>query len=465
MTTHRLSNSFLSPTVRRIRGLAFATLALIVGFALPTGASAQSGQTGCFKINGLTTDRNSPYYTDPGTAARLWLGAANVAGSDAYPMTVQITNFSPNGTLIGSGVASINDMGYRGVGSYYSPEQVLFRCSPDSGGTMFEYFSTNGDNVTAGGTDISSKTGIDGTYTFPAPNIASRVTNLTANATVTRHWKALPFVNLDRDSQNWYLVKAKNFSRYKVDLYQCKNCGAYASNGQPIAYVAFKGGKSGNLINAGLYEGADHATNYTGWYEMWPGAINPKPSLIVRSNQTTCTVENTTPFVLFPTVSVAELERGGSRQVPITINIKCEKSFSAAWSGNRAQQTAMGIQINPANAQSAVNAGLKSAGTGVRYLLSNDYGVKSSVATGVGVTLSRPDGRAVNFLTNRYTTMGGSNDGWEPALDDAVQSGQDDNWVHYTRTINATFRAFAPGATRVTPGSYNATAEAVIQIQ
>ncbi|WP_179404581.1 fimbrial protein [Burkholderia guangdongensis] len=461
--TDRSTNRHSLPARRLLHAL-LTMLALAAGIVAPTPAFATWPTTGCFKITALTANLNSPYYTEPGTIAKRWAGAADVAGKNAYPMTVQITNFYPNGTLIGSGVASSNDLGYEGVGSY-SSEQVLFRCSPDSAGAMYEYFSTNGDNTTAGKTEISSKTGITGSYTFPSPDMAFRVTNLTTGQIVSRYWQARPLAGLDTDSQGWFLVKAKNFSQYKVDLYQCKGCGAYLSNNQPIAYVAFMGGATGSVINKGLYPGADHNTNWTGWHDTWVGAVNPQPSLIKRTGQTTCAVLNTTPFVRFPVITAAELERGGSRQMPVKIDIQCEKAFLPSWSGNQPRQTAMGILVRSANAQSAINAGLKTAGTGVRYLLSNGYGVDPSVARGVGVKLSRPDGSVVNFLTNRYTTMGGANDGWEPALDDAIRGGQDDNWVYYSRTLNATFQAFAPGQTAVTLGRYNATAEAVIQIQ
>jgi len=135
-------------------------------------------------------------------------------------------------------------------------------------------------------------------------------------------------------------------------------------------------------------------------------------------------------------------------------------------SGTATNQTALGVLVGPANAQSALNAGLTTAGTGVTYLLSDGYGTDPSVATGVGVALSRPNGTALNFLTNQYVTTGGAADGWDAVLNDATPDGPAAGGVtSYTRTIDATFRAFAPGSTPVTPGRYNATAQVIVRVQ
>lgn len=99
-------------------------------------------------------------------------------------------------------------------------------------------------------------------------------------------------------------------------------------------------------------------------------------------------------------------------------------------------------------------------------LLSDNYGTDPSVATGVGVALSRPGGTALRFLSNQYVTTGGANDGWDPVLNDASSTGSPGTGLTaYTRTINATFKAFAPGSTPVTGGSYNATAQVIVRVQ
>ncbi|MFC5429581.1 fimbrial protein [Paraburkholderia denitrificans] len=460
------ASHFLGPVIRGARQSAcVATLEFLTLTLVPGSVLAASLEKGCWKIEGETSSEHSPKYTQPGTIARYWGGATDGAGAAAHKMTVQMTSFTKDGALIGSSISSLNHLGREGLNGY-NGEQILFRCSPDSVISMHEFFSTNGDNRHAGGTDMSHEAGVPGTYRFPEKDIVSRVTNVDTGQTVTRNWLARQMSNLDTDKQGWFLVKVKNFSRYKVELFQCKTCGSESNNAlQPIAYVAFRGGANGtHVINDALAVGADHAVNTTGQPEYWPGAISPKRDLTVRTGKVTCAVRNTTPVVRFQTMSVAELESRKNVTVPITIGIQCEKAFGKPSSGTDANQTAMGIMAREENAGNANRLGLLTAGSAVSHLLSDGYG-KKNVANGVGVKLSRPNGKQMYFLTNRYVTMGGAKDGWDPVLNDATESGSDSNWNYYTRTVNATFEAFDPGKEKVTAGKYNATADVVISIQ
>ncbi|MDH6153026.1 MULTISPECIES: fimbrial protein [Paraburkholderia] len=464
-----------SPRVSR-NGL-LATLVVMSSIVVPTHASAQSTSRGCWKITSLTTNKNSNLYTDPGTVASSWTGSTDGGGKGAYPMTIQINTppFVPDGTLLASGVAPMVNLGDKGVGGY-SPEQVLFRCSPDSAGTMFEYYSTNGDNAYAGYTNVSAQSGIPETYETYYTGVVSRVTNMTTGEYVSRYWKATPLTNLDVDSQGWFLVKAKNFSQYKMEFFQCSTCPVYdnTSTGawaysQPVAYSAFVGGASGTIIKGNLSVGADSLNHYDGWYGNWPGSINPYGNVTVRRSAT-CAVTNATPVVNFPSITIGELNQGGSRQLPITIQMQCQTTkpanLAAFASGTAPNQTALGILAPPANAQTATSVGLTTTGSGVSYLLSDGYGTDPGAATGVGVALSRPGGAALNFLTNEYVTAGGTKDGWDPVLNDASANGPaSGGMTSYTRTINATFKAFAPRATPVTAGKFNATAQVIVRVQ
>ncbi|WP_233867638.1 fimbrial protein [Paraburkholderia adhaesiva] len=454
-----------------------SVLLIAACIALPMRANAQSTSKGCFKITTTTSSTTSAYYTDPGTITTSWAGSTDTAGKGAYPMTLAINAppFVPDGTLLGSAISPVYNLGDAGVGSY-SPEQVLFRCSPDSAGTMYEYYATNGDNTYAGNVSVSGTTGIDGTYETYYGGMASRITNITTGEYLTRYYKGRQLTGLDTDSQGWFLVKAKNFSQYKLEIFQCSTCpsadtsttGTWAYS-QPMGYVAFAGGASGNILSSGLTAGLDSASNWQGWYAYWPGSINAYYTVIIR-RAATCAVTNATPSVLFPTATIAGLNQGQSTQVPVTIQMQCQttkpSNLSAFASGTAANQTALGVLAQPANAQSAVSAGLTTTGSGVTYLLSDGYGTDTSVATGVGVALSRPNGTALNFLTNQYVTTGGAPDGWDPVLNDATANGAATGGITtYTRTINATFKAFAPGVTPVTAGRYNATAQVIVRVQ
>lgn len=459
---------------RRVTALAVVFTALL---AMPLWASAQSTSHGCWRITTATSSQSSYLHTDPGAVVGAWDGATDTAGQGAYPMTISINipAFVPNGTLLGSGVSPIYNLGSHGVGSY-SPEQILFRCSPDADGTLYEYYATNGDSSNAGATDVSAQSGIPATYRAYYTGVISRVTNMNTGQYATRYWQAVPLTNLDRDSQGWILVKAKNFSTYRLELFQCTVCGTAGTSGsgtwsqtQPVAYSAFRGGATGTIVGNNLSVGADSANHYDGFAASWPGAINPYNTVIVR-RAATCAVTNTTPVVVFPAISAAELSQGRSLQAPVTIQVQCQSTtpsgLSAMVSGTAASQTSLGVLVAPANAQSAMAAGLTTSGTGVTYLLSDGYGTDPSVASGVGVALSRPNGTPLNFLTNQYVTLGGAVAGWDPVLNDATPDGAAIGGVtSYTRTIDATFKAFAPGSTPVTPGRFNATAQVIVRVQ
>ncbi|WP_233861919.1 fimbrial protein [Paraburkholderia adhaesiva] len=463
---------------RRGRCALPATLMLVAAVLMPIGASAQSTYTGCWTITGATTDTNSYLHTDAGAVVGSWIGATDTAGQGAFPMTVNVNvpAFVPDGTLLGSGISPMYNLGANGVGGY-SPEQILFRCSPNADGTIYEYYATNGDSAYAGATDVSAQSGIPGTYLSYYTGIVTRVTNMTTGEYLTRYWNARPLTGLDHDSQGWILVKAKNFSQFQLELFQCTACAAGGTSGtgswaqsQPQGYVIFVGGATGstNVIQGNISVGADSANHYDGWYADWPGAINAYLTVNVRRDAT-CAVTNATPVVLFPTITAVELNQGGSRQAPVTIQIQCQSTaptgMSAFASGTAANQTALGILASPANAQSATNAGLTTSGTAVTYLLSDNYGTPG-IATGVGVALTRPNGTALNFLTNQFVTTGGAAYGWDAVLNDATADGPTSGgYTSYTRTIYATFKAFAPGTTPVTPGSYDATATVIVRVQ
>jgi len=470
--------NFLSRPLRAHRTTWLTLLACVLGVGMSTSSWAVSTATGCYKITGRNTDVNSAYYTDSGTITTSWVGSTDTAGQGAYPMTVTVNTppFVPDGTLLGSGVSSVYNMGSNGVGTY-SPEQVLWRCSPEAATAngLYEFFSTNGDNDYAGKQDASGDSGIPGTYYTYYKGLISRITNLTTGQYVSRYWAARQLTDLDKDSQGWLLVKAKNFSQYKLEFFQCSTCTKYYANSstnpgywsytQPVGYVAFVAPNFGGNVKVG----ADHNVAYDGFYDRWPGAINPYNTVYIRRTAT-CAVTNVTPVVSFPLITVSELNQGLTRQLPVTIQMRCQSAtpsgMTAFSSGTAANQTALGILAQPANAQAAVKAGLKTTGSAVTWLLSDNYGTDPTVATGVGVALTRPGGGALNFLTNQYVTMGGAKDGWDPVLNDATSIGSPGvGLTSYSRSIIATFKAFAPGTVPVTPGRYNATAQVIVRVQ
>lgn len=431
---------------------------------------ATPGWAECYRIVNVYLDPGSPYYTEPGMGTvAYWDGSTDSSGSaGTLPAAVNINNntFQAAGSLLASGVVS-----FLQAGSHpYSAEQILFRCNASDAGNLFEYYATNGDSWLAGYNEVGGAYGLPEVYQTYAQGMGLRATNLVTGEYYSRYWKARQLTNLDTDSQGWILVKAKNFSDTKVELFRLDNTnpyGAWVGTGpliwtQPATYIAFRGGS----MSAGLSVGADSSVVYPGFYGYWPGAVSLHNRISIRRSAT-CSVTNVTPMVIFPRIAAVELASGGTRQMPITIRFDCQTGAPAdagltiVKSGVDANQTAMGILVNPANAAAAVAAGFGTAGAGVSYLLSDNYGIDPNVATGVGIQISRSNGSVLNLLS---TLSGYGNDaGWYPVLDDAAMGSTTNGVTSYTKTLNATLKAL-PGKT-VTVGQVNAAAQVIIQVQ
>ncbi|AOY02168.1 fimbrial protein [Jeongeupia sp. USM3] len=443
---------------------------LLLAIAVLSSASAWAT---CYRISyapGGVTDVNSAYYVDPayGTTG-VWSGATDTSGtSGGLPALVNINSstFQPDGTLLASGTT---DFLRSGLEQPYKPEQVLYRCTASEAGQLYEYYATNGDNDWGGMYEDGASAGMPGAYRTYAKGMLIRVTNTITGEYYSRYWKARQLTGLDVDSKGWILVKAKNFAGYKVELLRMNNSAAWTGSGmygysQPAAYVAFKGGG----MSSGLTVGADSRYVYHGWYGDWPGAINLYNRLTVRRSAT-CGVTSVTPTVTFPVITAAEMNSGGSRQVPVSIKFDCQTGapantgLTAFASGIATNQTAMGLLVNPANAAAAVAAGVGTAGSGVSYLLSDGYGSDPTVATGVGVQISRTSGTPLKLLSTLGTLGGGNAAGWYPVLDDATAGAVVSGVTSYTKTLNAKFMAL-PGKT-ATVGRFSGQAQVIIQVQ
>lgn len=429
------------------------------------------GWAECYRITGTTTSTSSNYYTEPGKGtAASWDGATDSSGSaGTLPTVVNINNstFQPDGTLLASGTVSFLQSGAQ----TYSADQILFRCTASEAGNLYEYYATNGDATYAGNKEVGSAYGLPESYQTYATGMALRATNLVTGEYYSRYWKARLLTNLDTDSLGWILVKAKDFSDTKVELFRLSSsAGGMSGSGiypqsQPATYIAFKGGTR----SSGLSVGADSNSVYSGWYNYWPGAVNLYNRIYIRRSAT-CSVTNVTPTVRFPIITVAELRAGVSRQMPITIQFNCQTGtpantgVTAIASGVAANQTAMGILVSSANAAAAVSAGFGTTGSGVSYLLSDGYGTDPTIATGVGIQISRTNGTALNLLsTLSGSVLGGNAAGWYSVLDDATAGTVVSGVTTYTKTLNATLKAL-PGKT-VTAGKVSATAQVIIQVQ
>jgi len=441
-------------------------LAAMLGLCMPAWGI-------CTRISygpSTTYPSTSVYYIDPAHGTHnTWAGATDTAGTSglsASSVNLNSSTFQPDGTLLASGTASILAMG----NEPYTAEQVLFRCDAADEGSLFEFYSTNGDNAYSGMYEDGASFGLPGAYRTYFRGMVLRVTHVLTGNYVSRYWQSRPLTGLDRDGQGKILVKAKNFSDMRVELFRVSNTGGSTgssiySYAQPSAYIAFKGpGFSNNLA-----DGRDSATYYEGWYSAYPGVVNLYNRLTVRRSAT-CAVRNVTPNVRFPLITVAELEAGGTRVMPIDITFECQTGapantgLTAVQSGVNPGQTAMGILIPAANVQNAaVEGGLITALGGVVFLLSDGYGVDPAVATGVGIRVSLPNGDPHYFLSNEAITGGGDIAGWYPVLEGATSTSVAAGVTTYTKRLEAKLQRI--GGRTVTPGKINARAQVVIRVQ
>ncbi|SEA02084.1 fimbrial protein [Variovorax sp. YR216] len=459
------STSALVRAARGRRGRSWWTLAVMLTLCVPAWAT-------CTRISyapGVAYASNSIYYVDPAHGTHnIWSGSLDTAGASGLSVSsvnLNSSTFQPDGTLLASGSASFLTLGNEA----YTAEQVLFRCDAADEGSLFEFYATNGDNDYGGRYEDGASFGLPGAYRTYIRDMVIRVTHTLTGNYFSRYWQSRPLTNLDRDGQGKILVKAKNFSDVRVELFRVSNTYGSAGSGlygysQPAAYIAFKGpGWSNNLL-----DGRDSGSYFDGWYAAWPGTINLYNRLTVRRSAT-CAVTNVTPNVRFPLMTVAELQGGGTRQMPIDITFECQTGapantgLAALASGVNAGQTAMGVLVPAANFQSAAAQGLTTAGSGATFLLSDGYGTDPGVATGVGVSLALANGTPLNFLGNAMVTGSGNAAGWYPVLDGATATGVAAGVTNYTKRLQATLKRI-PGRT-VTPGKINARAQVVIRVQ
>ncbi len=442
---------------RRARRHALAwILCSVLMLALSETARAQ-----CYWVTRVgTANTTNLYEIRPGEgSARRMYSCDTCNGSLGLPNVINVTSpeFQPPGTLLASGIATFMEYGNNVEDN---PDTVFYRCAPEDAGKLFEMYSTNGDNAYSGhqNYEYGTSIGVSGGFATAWKDVVSRLTNLETGEVFSNIWKARSLTGLDVDSRGFLLVKAKNLSRIRTELYRVAvpngigntTLGVYGYT-QPNAYIAFTGpGISGPVA------GTNHLNSWPGWPDYWPGTIGLYGKVSIRRSAT-CAVNNVTPVVTFPTISIPELNAGSTRQLPFDIEFKCE---AAAVSGVTSNATAMGILVSAGSLAAANQLGLVSNG-GASHLLSDQYG-SPGIASGVGIRIQR-NHQDIRLLTHLNT---GSNNagGWYPAQGPAsVLLDTQGGIKRYRETFSATLEKLA-GQT-VTPGQIDATAQVIIRVQ
>lgn len=426
----------------------------------------------CYKVTGVGTATTTLTYQirpGEGTAAD-WAGACDTCnGPLGLPSVINVSDasFQPDGTLIASSVAPITQYG---AANGYDPERVFFRCA--AGDAVYEMFSTNGDDLYSGwytgGDSVGNSIGLPAAYRTAWPNVLLRLTHVETGQYFTDVWRERQLSGLDIDSRGFQLVKAKNLSAVRSELFRAplESTRYYSATiasqnylyTQPAGYIAIKGP---GLAYPNV--GQTHYGNYNGWHYNWPGAIGLYNDVTLK-RYPTCAVTNVTPNVVFPSISIGEINAGASREMPFEVAFKCQ---SGVINSTAANGTALGIKVSSGALAASSALGLVNANGGLSYLVSDRYG-QPGMAQGVGIRLLR-NGSLMNLLANEDSAKGSNAEarGWYPVIGAASsKNGEVGGISQYSETFRARLEKLSVGTQpTVTPGRVEATAQVVIRVQ
>ncbi|CAD5109396.1 fimbrial protein [Zestomonas carbonaria] len=434
---------------------------------------AQDAWATCYKVTSVgssTTTSNTQIRPGEGTAAS-WAGACDTCnGSLGLPSVINVSDpgFQPYPTLIASSVAPHTQYG---AAAGYDPERVFFRCAPED--AVYEMFSTNGDNLYSGwydgGDSVGNSIGLQAAYRTAWPNVLLRLTHVETGQYFTDVWRERRLSGLDIDSRGFQLVKAKNLSAVRTELFSAPlEPTRYYSPGtpsqiygytQPAGYIAIKG------------PGLDYPTvgqahiggNWGGWHHYWPGAIGLYNRVTLK-RYPTCVVTNVTPRVVFPPISLGEVNAGAFREMPFEVAFKCQ---SGVINSVAATGTALGIKVSAGALAASSALGLANSNGGLAYLVSDNYG-QPGVAKGVGIRLYR-NSTPMNLLASEDSANGSNAQarGWYPVIGAASNpTGTNGGIAHYSEIFRARLEKLSVGTQpTATPGRVEATAQVVIRVQ
>ncbi|MDZ5604555.1 fimbrial protein [Pseudomonas sp. RP23018S] len=428
----------------------------------------------CYRVTyvgSATTTANDAIRPGEGTA-RAWDGACTGAcnGSLGLPSVINVSDpsFQPYPTLIASAVTPFTQYG---SAAGYDPEQVLYRCA--AADPVYEMFSLNGDDLYSGwfqgGDSVGKSIGLQAAYRTAWPNVLLRLTHIETGQYLTDVWRERLLTGLDTDSRGFRLVKAKNLSAVRAELFSAPidpTYNYYSANTpsqlysypEPAGYIAIKGpGLSYPNV------GQTHYGNWAGWYASWPGSMALYNKVTLK-RYPTCAVTTVTPQVVFATLSVNQINAGDSVELPFQVGFRCQTGVINSTAANG---TALGIKVSAGALAASASLGLVNAQGGLSYLLSDRYG-QPGVAQGVGIRLLR-DGSPMTLLANEDSANGSNapQRGWYPAIAGSTLSiGSAEGVTHYTETFRARLEKLTLGTQpRVTPGRIEATAQVVIRVQ
>ncbi|EKT60235.1 fimbrial protein [Providencia burhodogranariea] len=409
-----------------------------------------------------------------------WTGRDQSAlGTQLGNINITSDYLQPVGTLLSSSVISFSQSTL-----FSDPNTVLYECDASDKNDIYEMFATNGDEWTSGYNDLGAIDGYPNYFGTWIPYTGLKLTHLNSGQPYTRFWQQYPITTYG-ESNGKIQIRLKDLSPIKAEIIKVSTLstrggstsnwctklapttgrGTYSCN-QPNAYTVVKlpGFRSYPPV------GADSNRNYTGFsWQYWLSiGLNGSPAS-TYSHSATCVLRNVTPVVIFPAISVSQLNAGEEVSSQFRVEVECD---NASVSGIANNQTSMGLQVTPSAYQTAKKLNLVTSKNAVRYLLSDGYGIDSSIATGVGIELSAANnGQKLNFVgwSNCVTSSvcgASSDEGWFPVLTSSSSlGGSVAGYKNYMINLTATLKKLPNQSEPIVPGIVDAKAYVLIKVQ
>jgi len=426
----------------------------------------QSARANCITV--ISTSLLSPAAQAAGYTASYWPGTCDTcSGNLGLPSVISLNtgnNFQPPGTLLASSVGSFLSSASSVT---YSPNQILYRCSVEDAGSLYEMYATNGDSPFAG---MYASDEVEGAYYDVAKNVAVRMTNLSTGQYYSRYWKSRKLTADSWYSDGTYIyIPASAFSNVLYEMFKISSGRHYASAAnpyhdlwaQPRGYIALKGP---GLITNYLMDGQDSAFYYYGFPGQWPAAWSTYND-VTYVRGALCEVSNYPSVVSLPLITSRDLSSGMKSQTPFSITLRCESGAKSDTSPSRfnSANVAMGFLVKQSTAVSkAMSMGLVTPGGGLTWLLDSSYGSQGT-ASGVGIKIYDVNGTPLNLLPDFQSTGMGNSRGWYAYKQLTTLSSSSDGLEIYNGDFIASLEALKNQT--ITAGRVNAQLQVIVSFQ
>lgn len=426
-----------------------------------------------------------------------------------------ISNYlQPIGTTLAVGISNYNTIRKGGL-SNLSDNDVVLTCTSQSDKNNLAWaFATNGDSRIGGFYEIP---GYPGYYATQFPYVAIKLSFADTGEVFSRQWKksSVP-VETENTSNGGFVIRKKHIPKViaslvkwsqpygqsidangiKVSNTYCHGAakedfiptsqtsnpnqvwtsdyysvnGLAAGCGQPNGYI--------NLLGTGGYQvnvGTDSNSDVWAWDYSIPIGLNGSPAATF-SYTPGCVVKTVNPYVVFPTMTISQLNSGETVSRNFDITLECDNTINKSVSST---SVSVGLQPSISAFNNAKTLGLLDPVTGgVKYLVSDNY-TDSNMAKGVGITLTNADGNNVNFVSwdgcVPTTTSNSSfcpsfssiellrSAGWDPVMSASTQISTD--FTNGTTIYRKTYVSTLGKINNMTPsiGKIKATATVLIR--